>query len=167
MTTNSVSRIGIRNIATSVMMVAIAVAAGSTMLTRTAAADDGGLPNQISASELTPAEPDRNVIDPGSLFRVDRYVNDSDGVTYRQTGYRWTSLGVPQNKLTLTRIETYTEAPDPVVVSATPAIQYYASYPSFYAYSHGYHGYHGHHDFHDHHDSHSHHESHHDGHHHH
>jgi hypothetical protein len=183
MTTNSVSRVSIRNVATSVMIIAIAVAAGSMVLTRTAAADGGSLAGDGNSivrdgvvTQLTPTEPDGNTIDPGSLSRVDRYVNDSIGQTYRQTGYRWTSLGVPRNNLTLTSMTTYAEAPDPVeVVCSAPEIQYYASYPSYWSDFHGHHDHHdhhAHHDHHDHHDHHAHHDHHdhhasHGGHHHH
>ncbi len=161
MTTHCISRFGVQKVAMSMMIAAIA-AAGSSAVTRTAAADDTAIADQISATDptgstatvvqdgaITQSVPvaDPNSIDPGSLVRVNRFVNDSDGVTYRQVGFRWTSLGVPHSRLTLTRLASYDVDPDPVVdVAAVPTVSYYstyypAAYYSHYHYPYAYGGY--------------------------
>jgi hypothetical protein len=165
MTTHFTSRMGLHKVAMSMMIAATAVT-GSTALTRTAAADDLTALADLSANDpngdqqmtsqdgtitQTTTVADRNVIDPGSLARVNQYVNDSNGNTYRAVGFRWTSLGVPHNKLTLTRMVSYV-APDPVsytvaadpvvVVNSAPTVSYYRPYYAHsyypYAYAHSY-----------------------------
>lgn len=49
-------------------------------------------------------DPNRNVIDPGSYRYVDRYFRDWNGVLWHETGYKWTSLGVPHSNLTRHRV---------------------------------------------------------------
>jgi|tagenome__1003787_1003787.scaffolds.fasta_scaffold19540849_1 hypothetical protein len=94
-----------------------------------------------AVTQIDGAESNRNIIDPGSLLRIDRYVNDSFGRTFRQTGYRWTSLGVPHSNITLSRVRTYSDVISPIVM-VRPVIAPVHIYPSYvypsYAHSHVY-----------------------------
>ena len=49
-------------------------------------------------------DPNRNVIDQGSYRYVSRYFTDHNGVIWHESGYRWTSYGVPHSKLTRHRV---------------------------------------------------------------
>ena len=49
-------------------------------------------------------DPNRNVIDPGSYHRVNRYETDVYGVRWHITGEEWTSNGVPHGNLSRRRV---------------------------------------------------------------
>ena len=48
-------------------------------------------------------DPNRGYVDPGSMQYVDGWRSDGRGGTYRQSGYAWTSNGVPHEDMNATR----------------------------------------------------------------
>jgi hypothetical protein len=92
-----------------------------------------------AVTQIDSTESNRNIIDTGSLQRVDRYVSDSFGRTFRQTGFRWTSLGVPHSNITLSRVRSYSDVIAPVVMvrPVTAPVHIYPSYAHAHVYGYG------------------------------
>ena len=133
MTTNICHRIAFVSAAKSLVL---AIALGtllSPMLSLTAQAQGFTFTSPLAANTVPVAldptvavDSNGNIIDRGSLIRVDHYVRDDFGRLYREVGYQWTSQGVPQNNLSLVRIQTVTIPSNPVVVFSP--IPHYPSY---------------------------------------